>query len=268
MPNRIIKESIRTSRSVNGLSDFCFRLWIYLITYVDDFGRGSADPELIKGLVFPRRKGVTESQIKDALERLASAGMIILYKVDGESFLYFPNWSEHQRIRNSIAKYPEPVRGDSPQLAATRRDSRPEYNPIQSNTESESESKSIRADADPKDEAFKVFYAAYPRKIDPKRARASWDRIKPDADLIEKIMQGLEAWKASDSWSDPQFIPHPTTWLNNRRWEAAPEPKKRRDYGFGNYTQKVVHMDDLDNTIDAIMEESHEEGHNTERQDH
>ena len=131
MPNRIIKESIRTSRSVNGLSDFCFRLWIYLITYVDDFGRGSADPELIKGLVFPRRKGVTESQIKDALERLASAGMIILYKVDGESFLYFPNWSEHQRIRNSVAKYPEPVCGNSPQLAATRGQNTIQSNPIQ-----------------------------------------------------------------------------------------------------------------------------------------
>ncbi len=54
MPNRIIKDSIRTSKSINAMSDFQFRLWAYLITYVDDYGRGSADPELLKGFVFPR----------------------------------------------------------------------------------------------------------------------------------------------------------------------------------------------------------------------
>ena len=56
---RMLKASIRTSKTVNSLSDFQFRLWAYLITYVDDFGRGSADPEILKGLVFPRRKSVT-----------------------------------------------------------------------------------------------------------------------------------------------------------------------------------------------------------------
>ena len=91
MPNRVIKESIRTSKKVNALSDFEFRLWLYLITYADDFGRGSADPELLKGLVFPRRKGITEKQIQTALDGLANTGMVILYEVEDEPFFYFPN---------------------------------------------------------------------------------------------------------------------------------------------------------------------------------
>lgn len=117
---RMLKETIRTSKSVNSLSDFQFRLWAYLITYVDDFGRGSADPEILKGLVFPRRKGVTERQIMDALTVLANAGMITLYEVDGESFLYFPKWEQHQRIRNKTSKFPAPVTdcGELPQVAA------------------------------------------------------------------------------------------------------------------------------------------------------
>ena len=41
MPNRLIKDSIRFSEKVNSLSDFQFRLWVSLITYVDDYGRGS-----------------------------------------------------------------------------------------------------------------------------------------------------------------------------------------------------------------------------------
>ena len=108
MPNRIIKESIRTSRNVNNLTDFQFRLWICLITYVDDFGRGSADPDLLKGFVFPRRKSVSESQIQKALLDLANIGMIVLYDVDGESYFYFPNWSSHQRTQTKKSKYPAP----------------------------------------------------------------------------------------------------------------------------------------------------------------
>ena len=122
---RMLKESIRTSKTVNALSDFQFRLWAYLITYVDDYGRGSADPELLKGLVFPRRKGITESQIKDGLTVLANTGMITLYEVDGESYFYFPKWGEHQRIRAKWSQFPAPTKdaaatcGNPPQSAAT-----------------------------------------------------------------------------------------------------------------------------------------------------
>lgn len=160
MANRIVKDSIRTSKSVNELSDFQFRLWIYLITYVDDYGRGSADPELLKGFVFPRRKGVTEQQILRTLDDLANAGMIHLYEIGGEPFLYFPNWDKHQRIQTKRSKFPAPAEehgeqplvpenppwstvshGESPWDTVTHGDSPPE-------SESESESESILASSD------------------------------------------------------------------------------------------------------------------------
>lgn len=129
MPNRIIKESIRTSRTVNAMSDFQFRLWVYLITYVDDYGRGSADPELLKGFVFTRRKGVTESTIAKTLAELATMGCINLYEVDGESYLCFPNWGEHQRIQNKKSKYPAPDDGSSQEFTVGHGESPPESNP-------------------------------------------------------------------------------------------------------------------------------------------
>ena len=43
MPNRIIKESIRTSKSVNALPDFLFRVWVYLITYVETQNSSPSD---------------------------------------------------------------------------------------------------------------------------------------------------------------------------------------------------------------------------------
>lgn len=158
MPNRIIKESIRTSKTVNAMSDFQFRLWTYLITYVDDYGRGSADPEILKGFVFPRRKGVTESTIEKTLAELANLGSIHLYAVDGESYLCFPNWSDHQRIQQKKSKFPEPPAEIAvvQKPTVTYGELPPESNPIQSeyksNPNPESESELMRAGAAADDE--------------------------------------------------------------------------------------------------------------------
>lgn len=108
MPNRIIKETIRTDRKINELSDFQYRLWSYLITYVDDYGRGNADAEILKGFVFPKRKDATPAKIKAAMRELAAAGLIVLYSVGEEDYFYFPTWGEHQRIQTKKSKYPAP----------------------------------------------------------------------------------------------------------------------------------------------------------------
>lgn len=131
MGNRMLKESIRTSRTVNAMTDFQFRVWAYLITYVDDYGCGSADPELLKGLVFPRRKRLSESDIKDALDGLAGMGCIHLYDVDGESYFCFPNWGEHQRVQAKKRKFPEPpkLNGKSRKVTVSHGEPPPETKP-------------------------------------------------------------------------------------------------------------------------------------------
>lgn len=109
MGNRMIKESIRTDKQVNELNDFCFRLWTYLLTYVDDYGRGNADPDLLKGFCFARRKDVTTKHIEKGLEELQSVDLIRLYRVEDEVYLYFPSWEKHQRIQTKKSKCPEPI---------------------------------------------------------------------------------------------------------------------------------------------------------------
>jgi hypothetical protein len=68
MPNRIIKESIRTSDTVAEMTDFQFRLWVGLIVSADDYGRGDARSEILKGQIFPLRKKVKEKDIESALK--------------------------------------------------------------------------------------------------------------------------------------------------------------------------------------------------------
>ena len=152
MPNRIIKESITTSEKLASLSDFEFRLWIGLITQADDAGRGDARPAVIKGRVFPFRERLTVKDIGCSLRALADKGCIALYEIDGRSYFYFPNWSKHQRVRDCKPKYPEPTEDSLRQVAADCGEARQsaaiiQSNPIQSESESESEYKGDSARA-------------------------------------------------------------------------------------------------------------------------
>ena len=152
MPNRIIKESITTSEKLASLSDFEFRLWIGLITQADDAGRGDARPAVIKGRVFPFRERLTVKDVGSSLRALADKGCIALYEIDGRSYFYFPNWSKHQRVRDCKPKYPEPTEDSLRQVAADCGEARQsaaiiQSNPIQSESESESEYKGDSARA-------------------------------------------------------------------------------------------------------------------------
>lgn len=140
MPNRLIKDSFRTSDKIASLTDFEFRLWVSLIVSVDDAGRGDARPAIIKGNAFPLRERVTAKDINDALHGLAAKGCVSLYEVDGKPYFWFPTWAEHQRIRECKPKYPDPPKnsgftpsaeicGELPQVAADCGDLRPESNP-------------------------------------------------------------------------------------------------------------------------------------------
>lgn len=139
MPNRIIKESIHTSEDVNMMTDFQFRLWVSLITYVDDFGRGDARPAIIKGSCFPLRDRITNKDIEAALRALAGIGCVSLYEVDGKPYLYFPTWESHQTVRNQKSKYPVPAEGQQLQaIESNCKQLKANVPVIQSESESES----------------------------------------------------------------------------------------------------------------------------------
>ena len=104
----MIKAAIHESEDVSRMTDFQFRLWVNLITYVDDHGRGDARPAIIKGNCFPLRERVTLKDISDALSALAGMGCISLYDVDGKSYLCFPTWDKHQKTRSDTSKFPAP----------------------------------------------------------------------------------------------------------------------------------------------------------------
>lgn len=68
---------------------------------------------------------------------------------------------------------------------------------------------------------FNQFWQSYPKKIGKGAAEKSWNKIKPDKDLFEKMLFAIYQAKHSRQWQkdNGQYIPNPSTWLNQKRWE-------------------------------------------------
>jgi len=105
LPNRIIKESICTSDTIDQLSWFEEVFFYRLIVNCDDYGRFDARPAILKARLFPL-KTVTEKQISDALNKLSTVGIVALYEYDGKPYLQLVTWDKHQTVRNKKSKYP------------------------------------------------------------------------------------------------------------------------------------------------------------------
>ncbi len=71
------------------------------------------------------------------------------------------------------------------------------------------------------EKSFIEFWNEYPRKVGKPKAFEKWCIINPDEELKNKIISAVREQKKMPGWNkdDGQFIPHPTTWLNQCRWD-------------------------------------------------
>ena len=95
------------------------------------------------------------------------------------------------------------------------------------------------------DDRFDEFWTAYPNKKGKKAAFAAWKKAKVTADLHAKILSAVALQKTSAQWqkNGGEFVPHPTTWLNQGRWDdEIKEPTDTRPPGKQHYNP---FLDDL-----------------------
>ena len=112
MPNRILRESICTSDTIDKLSWFEEALYYRLIVTCDDFGRFDGRTAVIKNRLFPLKDGLTLKTVETALHGLANAGLVSFYTVEGRRFLCLPTWGKYQTQRAKVSKYPAPDTAD------------------------------------------------------------------------------------------------------------------------------------------------------------
>jgi hypothetical protein len=92
----------------------------------------------------------------------------------------------------------------------------------------------------PVDEAFGVFWQAYPRKLDRYQARQVWDKLMKEPGIrVEDILRGLRAQLPFYANLGP-FVPYPATWLRHRRWLDRVEDIAPREAGQAELLYRAI----------------------------
>lgn len=75
---------------------------------------------------------------------------------------------------------------------------------------------------------FDRFWKVYPTKDKKGEALKSWTTLsnKKDRPTLKTIMFAIRDQKQTERWSNPQFIPLASTWINQTRWIDDPKEMK------------------------------------------
>lgn len=108
MPVRILREGILTSERVDLLSASAEVFYRRLMSVVDDFGRFSANPKLLRASCFPLRLDtVSDGNVLAWLQECIEAGLITTYEVTAKHYLEFADF--RQQVRSKASKFPDPL---------------------------------------------------------------------------------------------------------------------------------------------------------------
>jgi hypothetical protein len=84
---------------------------------------------------------------------------------------------------------------------------------------------------------FEEFWGHYPKKVGKKDCHRIWSKL--GADEKRRIQETLPERVRSDSqWAEGKFIPNPSTYLNQGRWDDD-YPRLK---SFGNYNSEPLDL--------------------------
>ncbi len=165
------------------------------------------------------------------MRRLAmgSEGLHNLENVLADFFHKTENGYCHKRIEKEIAHYRAKAaknrvngqlggRPKKTQVVDTANPAAGEANPNQQPATSNHHKKALCENPLQADD-FSRFWQSYPKKTGKGAALKAWNKLKPP---LQQVLAALQWQKASKPWLEG-FIPLPTTYLNQERWNDEPE---------------------------------------------
>lgn len=110
----------------------------------------------------------------------------------------------------------------------------------QANASNKNKNKEIRDKKKDIDILFDRFWSEYPRKEAKQAAKAEFEKLKPTEELLLTMIEAIEKQKQSTQWQESggQYIPHPRTWLHNKRWEDEVTQTPAKAPSAQQYTQR------------------------------
>lgn len=155
-----------------------------------------------------------------------------IYMLDIQNFI-----GESSTEADRIRKYRNQIKQDVQMLQQTNNKSTPEIelekeidinNNIygQDELDQQLQEKSVKTLWE---EQFEEFYKNYPKKVKKQDVKKWFKKNKPSSELFSSMMSSLEQFRGSKDWlkEKGQFIPYPSTWLNQRRWEDEEMTRKQ-----------------------------------------
>lgn len=223
---RTVKPEFWISEQMSNVSEGAALLAIGLLNYADDEGYFNANPELIRCALYPLRK--PSKPIPQMLKELHDIGYIELGIANGGKKIgRVAKFNLHQvisRPKHSKLKEFFTVLEESMISHGLIHDASMIDPPLNGTGNGmEQGTGNARAALS----GFDDFWKSYPSKVGKEAALKAWKKIKPDAALIEAMLDAIHDQKKGAKWlkDNGQYIPNPATWLNQGRWDdEAVEP--------------------------------------------
>jgi hypothetical protein len=140
------------------------------------------------------------------------------------------NWEKHQRISNPARPRFDP--SDLRECKDAGESSVVLASPLESSVLLGKGREGKGVNTSPLASGFAEFWELYPRKTAKGAAEKAWPKAVKRAGGAEQIVKGLRGLLPTLSRSEPQFIPHPASWLNAGRWEDEIAPRRAAGSGI------------------------------------
>lgn len=266
MPNRIIKDSIRTSDTINSLGWFEECLFYRLIVSCDDYGRFDGRTAIIKGTCFPLKDSVTVKSLDDALSKLVTAGLVSYYEVDGKPYLSLPTWEHHQNVRAHKSKYPSPEEGNmntseyrcnQMQTNCNQMQSDASENPNPNPNPIRNTNNNVHARESEYSKGFEALWSVYPRKREKAKAYKCYKARLSDGFSEDELMTAVKRYadECLRNRTEQKFIKHGATFLSastpflDYLGDYKPEVPKLNVRDNNNFERRQYDMDALEEAL-------------------
>ena len=160
--------------------------------------------------------GVSKQSVRSALVRFKKFGFINTETNTRQTLITICNYSRYQKKEEK----PNTKTSKGPTQGQHRPNTDPTTNNNNNNNiNNNNPPKSPQGDGLP--EGFDEFWDAYPKRVSKQTAIKAFKRLKPDQELLELIFDDIREREQSEDWRKDggRYIPHPSTYLNQRRWE-------------------------------------------------
>lgn len=225
---RMISQQLIFDKEFNSLSEETQNVFVRMLAISDDFGIVTADDYSL-AIQINKTEEVTAKAVKEIT--IKKLGVIFYFNskpyfmFKAKPFDEFQNFIVGKRTKSECLKLPTGTMANNDFFNLIEIDAN-DIPLIEREIKIAKFAKKTVAD----EILFEKLYEAYPhsRRISRIKAKESFNKINPDKELFEKMLQGLEQHIRSKQWNkdDGQFIPLITTWLNQRRWEEKLEEIK------------------------------------------